>query len=64
MALSLPKLPAEHDQLIEYLDQHQEESVLELLKPYNDYDNVMRQKFVQQAEDVASFTPNVVPLYK
>jgi hypothetical protein len=39
---TLPSVPVKHADLVEYLRSHPDEPVRDLLKPYNDYDAVLR----------------------
>ncbi|KAL2787676.1 hypothetical protein BJX66DRAFT_280088 [Aspergillus keveii] len=62
---TLPPVPVKHADLVQYLRSHPDEPVRDLLKPYNDYDAVLRQLFAQEPNHpaISNGLHNVVPLY-
>ncbi|KAM5476955.1 hypothetical protein MauCBS54593_000226 [Microsporum audouinii] len=62
---SLPQLPAKHSSFLSYIDANGNKPIDELLKPYNEYDSVLRQVFAQEPSNpiLADNYINVVPLY-
>ncbi|KAL1954703.1 hypothetical protein VTO42DRAFT_807 [Malbranchea cinnamomea] len=62
---SFPSLPAKHSEFLSYVDSHPDTPVQELVKPYNEYDSVLRQIFAQEPSHplLADNHVNIVPLY-
>lgn len=63
MEVELPGIPAPHAEFIQYLAANSGTSVLELVKPYNQYDAEMRKIFAQKPDHPAIAQPNVVPVF-
>lgn len=61
--LNFPKLPAKHDQFLQYVAAHPKKSMLELLEPYKQYDAELRKAFAQQPDHPAVKQPNVLPIF-
>lgn len=61
----LPSLPAKHSEFLGYVEAHPNTPVVELLKPYTDYDATLRKIYAQEPSHpvVAESLANVVPLY-
>ncbi|KAF3482235.1 ankyrin repeat protein [Arthroderma uncinatum] len=61
----LPPVPAKHSGLLSYIKSNRDTPVGELLKPYNEYDSVLRQIFAQEPTNalLADNHVNLVPLY-
>ncbi|KAK4502688.1 hypothetical protein PRZ48_006114 [Zasmidium cellare] len=64
MDVELPKLPAPHADFIKYLSTNSDKSVLDLVKPYNQYDAEMRKIFAQKPDHPAVAEPNVVSIFE
>lgn len=64
-AISLPAVPAKHRDFRDYIKSHPKTPIEELVRPYNEYDSVLRQVFAQEPTHpaVADNHVNVVPLY-
>ncbi|KAL1965133.1 hypothetical protein VTN77DRAFT_6046 [Rasamsonia byssochlamydoides] len=62
---TLPSLPAKHKDFLNYVNSHPNTPMEELVKPYNDYDGVLRKIFAQQPSHpaLADNHINIVPLY-
>lgn len=63
--LTLPRLPAPHKELIRYIADHPDMPMVELLKPYRDYEATLRQIYAQDAGNSAikEAEPNLLPLF-
>ncbi|KAI5466053.1 ankyrin repeat-containing domain protein [Mariannaea sp. PMI_226] len=61
----LPQLPAPLTGLVKYISDQPEESVIELLKPYRQYEAELRSVFAQHPQDpiLADHHVNVLPLF-
>ncbi|KKK26957.1 hypothetical protein ARAM_004358 [Aspergillus rambellii] len=62
---SLPPVPAKHADFLAYLNDHPQDPLGDLLKPYNEYDAVLRRIFAQEPEHPAGAENvlNLVPLF-
>ncbi|RDW69000.1 ankyrin repeat protein [Aspergillus mulundensis] len=62
---SLPSLPAKHSQFIQHVASFSKTPMPELVKPYNEYDAVLRKIYAQEPDHpaVADNLINVVPLF-
>ncbi|KAB8262887.1 hypothetical protein BDV32DRAFT_147064 [Aspergillus pseudonomiae] len=62
---SFPSLPAKHQDLIGWINRNQDTSIAQLLKPYNEYEAVVRKLFAQEPSHPALRDNhlNIVPLY-
>ncbi|KIA75517.1 hypothetical protein HK57_00016 [Aspergillus ustus] len=62
---NLPGVPVKHSELVQYLQSQSNKPIRELLKPYNDFDAVLRQIFAQEPDHpaIADGLVNVVPVY-
>lgn len=62
---TLPSLPAKHADFLKYIQSHASTPIQELVKPYNEFDAVMRQLFAQAPSHPAVLDGyrNIVPLY-
>lgn len=65
MALTLPSLPAKHQDFLRYVDSHPDTPIGDLVRPYNEYDAVTRKVFAQDPSHaiVKDNHANIVPLY-
>ena len=65
MALTLPSLPAKHNDFLRYVDSHPDTPIGDLVRPYNDYDAVTRKVFAQDPSHVIvkDNHANILPLY-
>lgn len=63
MDVELPELPAPHAGFIQYIATNHGNSVLDLVKPYNQYDAEMRKVFAQKPGHPSISQPNVVPVF-
>ncbi|KAK4541342.1 hypothetical protein LTR36_008100 [Oleoguttula mirabilis] len=61
--IKLPPLLAKHEDLLEYLAKRPHGPLLEILKPYHQYDAEMRKIFAQQPNHPACKQPSVVPIF-
>lgn len=61
--LQFPRLPATHDDFINYFASKPDQPALTLLEPYKQYDNELRKAFAQQPGHPAIARPNVVPVF-
>lgn len=64
--LILPHVPVKHSELLQYLQEHYDIPMGELLKPYNEYDAVLRKIFAQDRSNgiLDDNYLNLVPLFK
>ncbi|RHZ50985.1 ankyrin repeat protein [Aspergillus thermomutatus] len=62
---TLPTVPTKHSTFIDYINSHPQESIPDLVRPYNEYDAVLRKIYAQQPSHpaVADNLLNVVPLF-
>ncbi|KAL4964077.1 ankyrin repeat protein [Aspergillus stella-maris] len=62
---SLPPLPAQHSQFLQYVNAHPDTPIRDLVKPYNEYDAVLRKIYAQEPSHpaIANGLVNVVPLF-
>ncbi|GFF56479.1 uncharacterized protein R883 [Aspergillus udagawae] len=62
---TLPAVPTKHSTFIDYVNSHPQESIPELVRPYNEYDTVLRKIYAQQPSHprAADNLLNVVPLF-
>ncbi|KAL2862382.1 ankyrin repeat protein [Aspergillus lucknowensis] len=62
---NLPTVPAKHSDFLEYVKAHPEKSIVELVRPYHDYDAVARKIFAQEPDHPAITNNhlNLVPLF-
>ncbi|GFF78963.1 hypothetical protein IFM61392_10056 [Aspergillus lentulus] len=62
---TLPAVPAKHSTFIDYVNSRPQESIPDLVRPYNEYDAVLRKIYAQQPSHptVADNLLNVVPLF-
>ena len=63
MAARIPKLPAKHDQFIQYIAAHPNTPMQDLLEPYKQYDTELRKILAQEPDHQAAKQPNVVPVF-
>jgi len=65
MALTLPFVPAKHKDFLRYVDSQPDTPIGELIRPYNDYDAVIRKIFAQDPSHalMKDNHVNLVPLY-
>ena len=63
--MDLQKLPVAHEELPAYIAQHSDRSMVELLKPYRDYEAQLRSVYAQDRQNPVLNDPylNVVPLF-
>jgi hypothetical protein len=62
---TLPAVPTRHSTFIDYVNSRPQESIPDLVRPYNEYDTVLRKIYAQQPSHpaVADNLLNVVPLF-
>ncbi|GMF81569.1 unnamed protein product [Aspergillus oryzae] len=63
--LSLPSLPAKHEDFISWINKNQATPIAQLIKPYNEHEAVVRKLFAQEPSHPALRDNhlNIVPLY-
>ncbi|KAL2857374.1 ankyrin repeat-containing domain protein [Aspergillus pseudoustus] len=61
----LPEVPVKHADFLEHVKAHSEKSIPDLVKPYNDFDAVVRKIYAQETDHpaVADNHLNLVPLF-
>ncbi|VUC34464.1 unnamed protein product [Clonostachys rosea] len=61
----LPELPAPHSELAKYISEHPEEPIVEILKPYREYEAQLRTVYAQDRQNPILNDPqlNVLPLF-
>lgn len=64
MDIELPQLPAPHADFIKYMSENSGKPVLDLVKPYNQYDAEMRKIFAQKPGHPALAESSVVPVFE
>lgn len=64
-ALDLPQLPVPHEELVEYIAKHPDTPMIDLLKPYRQYEAQLRQAYAQHPDNEALENErlNVLPLF-
>ncbi|KAH1375251.1 hypothetical protein KXW98_005362 [Aspergillus fumigatus] len=62
---TLPAVPAKHSTFIDYINSCPHESIPDLVRPYNEYDAVLRKIYAQQPSHpaIANKLINLVPLF-
>lgn len=62
---ALPSVPVQHQDFVEYVNSHQDTPIEELVRPYNEYDAVVRKVFAQEPSNPAlrDNHVNLVPVY-
>ncbi|KAJ0423554.1 hypothetical protein BJY00DRAFT_321678 [Aspergillus carlsbadensis] len=62
---SLPEVPVKHANFLEHVKAHPEKSIPDLVKPYNDFDAVVRKIYAQEPDHPAAANNhlNLVPLF-
>lgn len=61
--LHFPKLPAKHEQFLQYVAAHPQKPMLELLEPFKQYDAELRKAFAQQPDHPAVKQPSILPVF-
>ncbi|KAI0427221.1 ankyrin repeat protein [Xylaria sp. FL1042] len=61
----LPKLPAAHNELVNYISEHPRMSTAELMKPYREFEAKLREMYAQERDNPILEDPylNVLPLF-
>lgn len=59
----LPSLPAKHEDWITYVSARPDTTLHDLIAPYKDYDNKLREVFAQQPQHPAASQPTVIPIF-
>lgn len=64
-ATGLPELPAPHSELAKYISEHPDEPIVEILKPYREYEAQLRTVYAQDRQNPILENPqlNVLPLF-
>lgn len=64
-SLQLPQLPVPHEDLVRYIAAHPDTPMSELLQPFRQYEEKLREKFAQNGDDEALNCPNLntLPLF-
>lgn len=62
---ALPEVPAKHSQFLNFVQSHPEKPIVDLFKPYNEFDAVIRKIYAQQPSHpaIADEFVNVVPVF-
>lgn len=60
-----PSVPVQHQDFVEYVNSHQDTPIEDLVRPYNEYDAVVRKAFAQEPSNpvLRNNHANLVPVY-